>query len=77
MMASYQDAQGEVCRTFIEHSPASSDQAVACFKRGQWQVERADHNDGYRTASSASIEKQGRMTPEQEKQWLKQTMQSM
>lgn len=70
LMASYQNQQGVVCRSMLEHSPQSSNPAMACFVKGQWQLERKETGEGYQTASSTKFEKEGLMTATQEQAWL-------
>ncbi len=73
-IASYQDQQGVVCRSLLEHTPQSSSAAVACFVKGQWQLEKEIAGEEYQTANSkAAVEnalKEGLMNAEQEQAWL-------
>lgn len=72
VLASYQDSQGNVCRSMIEHTPVSSNPAVACLNQGQWQIDTTDLGEKYQTASSSQRSNtQQLMTPEQEQLWLK------
>ncbi len=43
---------------------------MACFVKGQWQLERKEAGESYQTASSTKIEKEGLMTATQEQAWL-------
>lgn len=71
VLASYQDSQGTVCRSLVEHSPTRSNPILACLKQGQWQINTTDMGEHYQTASSSEVHnKQGLMTPEKEQLWL-------
>jgi negative regulator of sigma E activity len=72
VLASYQDSQGIVCRSLIEHTPVSSNPILACFNNGNWQVDTTDLADSYQTASSSQLDNSsGLMTKKQEQLWLK------
>lgn len=69
-IASYQDPLGGVCRSLLEHTPQKSSAAMACFVKGQWQLEKEAGGEEYQTASNTDIEKEGLMTATQEQAWL-------
>lgn len=79
VLASYQNSQGMVCRSLIEHTPTSSNPTLACLDQGEWKLETSDLGEHYQTASSSqghnspslTANKQEIMTPEQEQLWLK------
>jgi len=72
LLASYQNSQGSICRSLIEHTPISSNPTLACLNQGKWQIETTDLGDNYQTASSSERQnKQELMTKKQEQIWLK------
>lgn len=72
VLASYQNLQGIVCRSLIEHTPTSSNPILACLNQGKWQIDTADLGEKYQTASGPeSQNKQELMTPVKEQLWLK------
>ena len=71
LLASYQNRQGTVCRSLIEHTPTSSNSAQACLIQGKWQIDKEDLSKEYKTASSLTVITPGNiMTEDKEREWL-------
>lgn len=70
VVASYRDAQGNVCREVLQHTPQASLTTLACLQHGQWQLETVSDDGHYRTASGPAPHEQAHLSAAEEQQWL-------
>lgn len=71
VLASYQRADGSVCRQLLQHTPQASTPLSACYHKQQWVVQQQNPDGLYQTASGPQT-LSGQMSAGQEQQWLQQ-----